>query len=195
MAFACQPYAEPRPPLCMDKTFSPVQKGQIRDAYAAWNNALREYFGFDPVVDGGECEDADGFQVDDLNDSRHMVYNATKNAAYEEISRRLDMDQGVGLHQEFATAGDVLVFSFLVADEGECPDPTKTCGDISYDRQVFWALVAHGVGHYLGLMHVFEDDWAAMNMNAPSRVVSRIANADIRAACQWYECVKPPPQD
>ncbi len=160
-------------PVMIDDAFSAEEEALIVEMIGEWNRVGREYLGLDEIISyRGRLADADGFDVDDLEDEYSVIYRGVDDERYRYLE---DVDNDGLTLLGYGTTADVLLYAFNFADDRE-----------------FRHVVLHELGHFLSLLHVPDDTAAVMYyLTGPDPPV-RLNRTDIRAFCLVYDCIRRP---
>lgn len=163
----------------IDQTFSDVERGAIARAMDVWNNVTEPYRKDKTLLFLYDGPVADAFNSGDGNDNTIIAYNVIldREQMYWQEDAAVDHPGAIGLN----AGNDIAIPTFLFTDEEKQGE--------DYDQTIEF-IAMHEFGHLLGIGHL--DEAAVMypylTVILDENGQPTLANADIRAFCELYEC-------
>lgn len=189
--------------IYIEDDFTPEEQELIIQKIDMINDELGILLGYNILIYGGLIDDPDGFNADgsDMGDDKHVIYRIDRSGeAYQTLSCIADREFG-----GYATLQDVLMVSNLDGVDElvvaiaaiEAIDGWEANEDLAREhttlegrrRTILWVfrkIVAHELGHHIGLSHNPNEDTL---MYPDGRPYESIQPGDKEAFCFVRDCI------
>lgn len=164
----------------VDQTFTNVEREAILRAIDVWNNVTEPYRQDKTLLLVYDGPVADAFDDGDGSDDTMIIYNVIldREQRYWQEEVAVNHPDAIGLN----SGNDIAIPTPLFTDEKKQSDDYG---------QTIEIIAMHEFGHLLGVGHL-EDEAAIMypylTVILDENSKPTLANADIRAFCELYEC-------